>query len=154
MRNLLKSALLGVLILTTSNCATIVRGSSQEVPFHSNPAGALVLVNGMEMGQTPTTLKLKRDKNYQIVFRLDGYDDMTINMEREFKIGAAVVGNIFSFGLIGLVVDITTGSAYQLTPEQVNTTLRSMGTSSLTPKEGEVNVVFFTPAQAAAALGE
>lgn len=128
-------------------CATIVRGTSQELAVNSTPSNARIIVNGEDKGKTPSTLTLKRSKTYQIVFKLDGYEDLTVNIDKNFKFVPTIIGNIFSWGIIGIVVDLANGSAYQLSPEQVNVTLASMGTSLNLPKNGnenELNVVFFT----------
>ena len=146
MKKLLQLVCLLVVALTASHCATIVRGTSQDISANSNPAGARIVVNGEDKGMTPTTLTLKRNRSYQIVFKLDGYEDVTINMDRQFKITAAIGGNFFSWGLIGIVVDVANGSAYQLTPEELDVTLRRTGsTTSASTDRDHVQVFFFTP---------
>ena len=132
-----------------SNCATIIRGTTQTVPFNSHPAGARVVVNGMDMGMTPVALELKRNRTHQIVLALEGYDEVVVNLDRKFKLGASVFGNVFSFGVIGLVVDVANGSAYQLTPEQLDRSLIQTGIA-VTPLQdgGEgISVVLFTTDQ-------
>jgi len=128
-------------------CATIVRGSSQEVRINSSPADATVIINGEEKGKTPLTLTLKRNKTYQIVFKKEGFKDLTVNIDKQFKFVPTIIGNIFSWGIIGIVVDLANGSAYQLTPEQVDVTLAKLGTSLNIPKsnsKNELTVIFLT----------
>lgn len=143
-----------MLALVLSNCATIVRGSSQDFTANSEPAGARIFVNGEDKGATPTTLTLKRNRTHQIVFKHPGYDDITINLDRKMKAGPAIVGNLFSWGLIGMVVDFANGSAYQLTPEELDVTLRSMGTAKVDIQADEIKVIFFTPEQVEIALAK
>jgi len=138
---------LSLILLLFQNCATIVRGSSQKISFNSTPPSAKVIINGEVKGTTPTSLILKRNKEYQVIFRLDGYKDVTLNIEKEFKFVPTIIGNIFSWGIIGIVVDLANGSAYQLTPEQLNATLQKMGTAMIQPNpndKNEIHVVFFT----------
>ena len=47
-----------VLCLHFVGCATLFKGTTQEVNFNSNPQKAKVIVNGVEMGETPVALKL------------------------------------------------------------------------------------------------
>lgn len=127
MQKILKNFIvIGVLFgLVSLNCATLTRGSDQPMQFNSNPMGATILLNGQEMGTTPANFVLKRGTPYSILLKRDGYEDVMMNITKEFKMKAAVVGNAFSWSLFGLVVDVVTGSAYELTPAQLNATLRS-----------------------------
>ena len=143
-------AALACLLLTLPACATIVRGSNQKIQANSAPAGATILVNGENRGTTPTTLLLPRNRSYQVVFRHEGYDDVTVNLNQQFEAGAALVGNIFSWGLLGMVVDVANGSAYQLTPDQLNVALEATDrTAAVTTNPDAIQVVFFTPDEVA-----
>jgi hypothetical protein len=153
MKSILTYALLLVCLSLNLNCATIVSGTTQEFTANSSPAGARILVNGEDKGMTPTTLTLPKSRTHQVVFRLDGHGDVMVNIDRKFDAGSALLGNLFSWGLIGLVVDLSNGSAYQLTPQQLNVTLRSMSSSiELNVKEDEIRVFFFTEDQVRAAM--
>jgi len=155
MKKLLQFVGLIALVLITSHCATIVRGTSQDFTTNSDPSGARILVNDEDKGTTPTTLTLKRNRSHKIVFRLDGYEDVTVNLDRKFMVGWPIFGNIFSFGLIGIVVDVANGSAYQLTPEELDVTLRRTGgTASIKAEEDHIQVFFFTHDQVRMALGK
>lgn len=152
MQRLLRSALLLSITLLVSSCASIVHGTSQDIPVNSDPSGARILVNGEDKGATPTTLNLKRGRDYQLVFRLDGYEDVTLNLERKFLAGSSVVGNIFSWGLLGIVIDVANGAAYELTPEELDATLRQNDmASTIDAREGSIQVFFFNPDQVATA---
>ena len=115
-----------VLVLAAA-CATIVRGTSQDISINSTPSSARVMVNGADMGATPTRITLKRDKTYQVIFQKEGFEDVTLNIDRAFQFTPAVIGNLFSWGIIGLVVDVANGSAYELEPEQLDATLTARG---------------------------
>lgn len=106
------------------------------------------MVNGQDLGRTPTTLTLKRKNQYQVVFKLEGHEDVTLAIDKEFKFGATIIGNIFSWGIIGIVVDIANGSAYQLTPEQLHASLGARGTAARIDADSEsIQVYFFEPSQ-------
>lgn len=139
-RKALASLLLLLTIPILYGCATIVRGTSQEVRVTSDPADARILVNGEDRGATPTTLNLDRGRNYQIEFQKEGFSDQVVNVNQDFTVGWPIFGNIFSWGLIGIVVDVANGSAYKLQPEQVETALSSSPADAALPEESDVHI--------------
>ncbi len=75
-----------------------------------------------------------------------GYQDVSLNLQKQFRTVPVIVGNIFSWGIIGAVVDFATGSAYQLTPEQLSAALENDKVGAIFPQEHDpdaVHVVFF-----------
>ena len=132
-------------VLCLLGCATIVRGTSQDIPIQSHPAHARVFVDGVDMGITPTVLNLTRSKPHSIRLSLAGHEDVMINLDRKFKLGASVVGNIFSFGIVGLVVDVANGSAYQLTPDTVTRGMAEHGLVQGEIGQDRIQVVLLTP---------
>ncbi len=105
-----------------SSCASIVSGSTQEVKFSSNPSGAIVWVDGVNLGLTPVTSKLKRNKKSQKVkIELEGYKTQEIVLER--KLNGWFFGNILLGGIIGIVVDASTGAMYSLSPKELEVEL-------------------------------
>lgn len=108
--------------LMLSSCATIIKGSKQEFKINSTPSQANVFVNDKPIGKTPMTTKLARkETNTKIKLTLDGYKDVEIPLKREGN--GWVWGNIVFGGLIGLIVDLSDGAMYQLTPDQINAEL-------------------------------
>ena len=106
-------------------CATIMHGSSQDLAIQSNPSGATVAVNGVRNAQTPATLTLPRKSIQSLEITLDGYRPFQMQLQRGTS--GWVWGNIVFGGLIGLVVDASTGGMYKLTPEQISAQLESAG---------------------------
>ena len=43
-----------------NGCATLLTGTSDDISFASNPSGADIMVNGLKVGKTPATIKIKR----------------------------------------------------------------------------------------------
>ena len=64
---------IAVASLILSSCATIFKGSTDDVNFSSDPSGAKVYVNGMLLGTTPVQLELKSKISYTIEFKKEGY---------------------------------------------------------------------------------
>ena len=106
-------------------CATIMHGSSQQVGINSQPAGATVVVDSQTVGMTPVAAKLARKRAHRISVTLAGYQPYEMVTTR--KTSGWVWGNIVFGGLIGLIVDASTGGLYDVRPEQVNAQLARTG---------------------------
>jgi hypothetical protein len=110
-----------VIALLVQGCALIINGKRQSVNFASTPSGAVLTVDGTDRGKTPALLDLNRDQSHTVKIQLEGYQPFEMKMER--KVSGWVWGNILLGGIIGLIVDASTGAMYKLTPEQVNGSL-------------------------------
>jgi hypothetical protein len=64
-----------VLAVVASGCATIRNDASQVVQFDSSPNGARIFVNGVEVGTTPLSMRMKRSRHTIILAKKDGYED-------------------------------------------------------------------------------
>ena len=87
----------------------------------------MVSINGQESGTTPLILDLERKNNHIISIELDGYEEYETTLTR--KVSGWVWGNIVFGGLIGLVIDASTGGMYELTPEQLEADLKNKNIS-------------------------
>lgn len=120
-------------------CATIFKGSNADIRVNSSPAGATILANGINKGVTPQTLSLKRNQNYILEFKRDGYEDIKLEVNKKFDIGTTVVGNIVSWALLGIVVDVASGAAYSLDPADLQANLAELRISGHVPDESEID---------------
>lgn len=112
-------------VILSSSCATIILGTTQEVSISSNPSGAMVTNNGLQLGKTPVIADLKRKGNHNIKIELEGYQPYEIRLAR--KTSGWIFGNIIFGGIPGLIIDVITGGMYILKPEQVQAELRKSG---------------------------
>ena len=110
-------------ILFLSSCATIISGSRQNVEITSEPSSAKVYINEIEIGQTPVQKNLKRNQEYQLILKLDGYKTYETKLEKKFN--AWYIGNIAFGGLIGIIIDPITGAMHKLKPEEIDGNLKS-----------------------------
>lgn len=118
--------LMGAFMLLHTQCATIVNGSKQKVPFRSSPSGAKIMVQGEFVGKTPAEINLKRNLDNAVVkIELDGYKPYEMTLHREFN--AWFVGNIIFGGIPGMIVDAATGAMYKLSPQDVRAQLQEDG---------------------------
>ena len=115
-------ALAGAVSVTTG-CATIFNGSRQELHFTSRPLWACVeLLPDQLLFTTPHVLEVGRDKSRTAIFRLSGFQTRAVQIERD--VAKAVWFNFLLLNVIGISVDIATGSAYELKPAQVDVDLQ------------------------------
>ncbi|HRN70860.1 MAG TPA: PEGA domain-containing protein [Ignavibacteriaceae bacterium] len=109
---------IAVASLIFSSCATIFKGSTDDVNFSSDPSGAKVYVNGMLLGTTPVQLELKSKNSYTIEFKKEGYETKTVVLNNSVGAGWIVLDVLF--GLVPIIVDAATGNWYSLDQEHVN----------------------------------
>lgn len=118
-----------VCITLIVGCATIMKGSDQQIKINSTPTAAKVIVkstDGMVIfdGTTPATVKLSKKKEYIVTVTMEGYKESTANITKQ-GIEGWFWGNIICGGLIGIVVDITSGSINKLAPEEVSIEMKT-----------------------------
>lgn len=104
-----------------TSCATLFHGSTDTVNFTSDPQGAALFINGMNMGKTPMQMELKSNKSYNIEYRLEGYDNRIVVLNNSVSGGYIVLDILF--GVLPVIVDAATGNWYSLDMDQVNAVL-------------------------------
>jgi len=116
-------------LVITSGCATITRGTTQALVIESEPPGADVeLSNGLR-GKTPTSFKVKRNENLVVTIKKEGYETVTANVTSQVAgAGAAgMAGNVILGGLIGAAVDAGSGAMKELKPNPLKVNLLKVG---------------------------
>ena len=119
----LRAIILAGSIVSTGACATIMQGSNQGIAVNSTPAGASVSVDGKPMGTTPTVLRLERRSAHTVRLEMQGYAPYEMQLEK--KLSGWVWGNIAFGGVVGVIVDGTTGAMYRLTPNAVDASMET-----------------------------
>lgn len=132
---------IGLVVLTSSGCASIVKGSTQSIPISSDPPAADVLVDGNLSGQTPTSVELKRKHDHLVTIQKTGYRAKSVPVVK--AIGGAVFGNIIAGGLIGWGVDAATGAQYNLIPKTITVQLEPLA-ASVSQQAADDPAVFVT----------
>ena len=116
---------LASLSLLLASCATIFTGTSQKIEFTSEPEGAEIIIDGVEMGVTPATVDVKKPalmEDRKITLQLEGYQDKTFVLQKDFQMVSVL--NIFLGGL-SFAVDILTGAMFYYSPEKYEITMKS-----------------------------
>ncbi|SPY34999.1 PEGA domain [Porphyromonas cangingivalis] len=134
------TAIMLVFILLTSSCATIFTGTSDTIRFNSNPQGASIYIDGIEICKTPCDYKVKRslgNKDFEV--KLDGYEARIITLDREFNpIAILNLG-----GMIGWAVDAATGAMMQYGRKSydINLEKKIRNVAKSNPKEIHIDTV-------------
>jgi hypothetical protein len=121
MNKLVSWVVLFPLVFFVSGCATIFKGTNEEVRFSSEPQKAEVWINGTRMGETPLTLKLESKKTYVIEFRKEGYKPVTRTITNHVGAGWVILDVIGA--LLPVIVDAATGAWYSLDQKNVDAVL-------------------------------
>ena len=120
MRYLLFLSMAGLLF---QSCTTLVNSPKQTIKFSSYPSEATVTINDKFYGVTPLKASLKRNGKHFIKIELEGYQSYKVVLLKRFD--NLFWGNILVGGLPGMIVDVVTGSMYQLTPNHVHAQFKS-----------------------------
>jgi len=103
-------ALFVISVFFFQNCATIISGTSQEIPVTSNPSGAKIIVDGKEIGYAPLNLKLKKKRNHIIRIEKEGYNPLEIRIiPKLLPKRNTSIGNILLGGTAGWVLGLFLG---------------------------------------------
>lgn len=100
-------------------CATITRGSNQDFTVESTPPGARVSTsNGFQCESTPCTFRMPRKNGFRVTVSREGYVSQEVEVTSGVSGGGAagMAGNVVFGGVIGAVVDGTSGAMKDLSP--------------------------------------
>ena len=101
-----------------SGCASILKGTSQDVFLVSEPSKVEIYIDGQLRGTTPLELELETDKTYVVEYRMDGYTTQTFNISNSIGAGWIILDVIC--GLVPVVVDAVTGAWYSLDEDNIS----------------------------------
>jgi hypothetical protein len=119
------TALLTGLAMSATNvigCALIVQGRKEDIKFTSIPSGAVVKANDRQI-ITPGEISFKRSTDHKVTFEKEGFPARETTLESTGSWW--LLGNLFFGGIIGLIVDLATGSGYRLKPSNVEMDMAS-----------------------------
>jgi hypothetical protein len=103
---------------TLSGCASILKGTSQDVFLVSEPSKAEIYVDGQLRGTTPLELELETDETYVVEYRMDGYTTQTFNISNSIGAGWIILDVVC--GLVPVAVDAVTGAWYSLDEDSIS----------------------------------
>lgn len=120
------------LVLPCIGCASISRGTTENISISSTPPGATAELSGLDNPTscvTPCVVVVKRNADITVTVNKEGYEPQVIPLTKEIPgAGAAgFAGNVLIGGLVGMGVDAATGAAQDHKPNPVIVTLNPAG---------------------------
>jgi hypothetical protein len=100
------------LTMPLAGCAAILGSHQKDFEFNSNPQQADVFVNGSRVGSTPMKLRLDNHKAQEVVFRKEGYKEVSCKLEKGVGAGWVILDVLG--GLVPIVIDAATNSWSQV----------------------------------------
>lgn len=124
------------LAFTLAGCATVTRGTTNDVEFVSEPAGAVATTSLGSSCTTPCSLRFSRKEEFSVVFRLAGHADETVEVKSRLGgAGAAgLAGNVILGGVVGIVADAASGATLEHAPNPVKVILRKLERERAAPR--------------------
>jgi hypothetical protein len=126
--------ILGIVALCAlaGGCASVTRGTTENLSIASTPSGAEAIISGLENPTTcvtPCSVVVKRNADISVTIQKPGFESQVIPLTREIQgTGAAgFAGNVIAGGLVGMGVDAVTGAARDHKPNPVIVTLQPNG---------------------------
>jgi PEGA domain len=111
-----------------SACATVTRGTTNQIQILSEPAGASVRTSLNQTCTTPCTLTVGRKDEFAATISMPGFKDQLVEIKtRVAGAGAAgFVGNVIVGGIIGMGADAVTGATLEHFPNPVEVKLERL----------------------------
>src|SRR5215831_3578056 len=119
MLRILSIAFVGIVL---SGCATVTRGTTDQLQLLSEPPGAEAHTSLGHVCVTPCTLQFNRKDEFTVTFSKPGYQDQQVAVTTRVA-GAGVAGfagNLVVGGVVGMGVDAATGSTLEHVPNPVS----------------------------------
>ncbi len=123
------------LALLQAGCATITRGSAEQLVIKSVPSGASVRLSNGFTGYTPATFTVPRKGVIIVTVSKPGFATQEISLTTKVagKGAAGFAGNVLIGGLIGGGIDLATGAALSHEPNPLEVTLQPVPPASGEP---------------------
>jgi hypothetical protein len=112
---------IAALCAALGGCASVTRGTTENISIASTPSGAQADIVGLEIPTqciTPCVVQAKRNADITVTISKEGYDPQIIPLTKE------ITGSGGAGGVIGMGVDAATGAAQDHKPNPVIVTLQ------------------------------
>ena len=106
-------ALMSLMLL--AGCATIVRGTEQDVTVDTVPSGAMVEFSNGQSCRSPCSIAARRNQSLEVNIWMDGCAPQTAFVRPRLSAGG---------GILGGLPDLATGAIYDLVPSQLSFTMQ------------------------------
>lgn len=121
--------LAAALCVALGGCASVTRGTTENISIASTPSGAQADVAGLDIPTvcvTPCVVQAKRSADIVVTVSKEGYEPQIVPLSKDVSGsgGAGFAGNLLLGGLVGMGVDAATGAAMDHKPNPVIVTLQ------------------------------
>lgn len=103
-------ALAVLLAVVQGGCATLLKGTTEDVMITSDPSAANVSINDQSEGTTPYVAHVASSKNLEIAISKPGYQTTTINDNTSMRSGYEIWS--FLVFVIPMGIDMADGAAW------------------------------------------
>lgn len=93
-----KMALIAILVLGLTGCASVIKGSNETINVNSVEKGTTIYVDGTARGLDTTTVSLKKGKTYSIRAEKEGCDAVSTTTGETFD-PTSLLGILLDFGI-------------------------------------------------------
>lgn len=107
----LRLMVLGCAVLLTTGCASVIKGTDQVLTFNSDVDGAQVFLDGVSVGVTPLSTKVKKNSKSTVMVKKEGYKTQTMPLDKKYD-GVALLNIFWDLS----TTDLVTGAAYEYDP--------------------------------------
>jgi len=113
------------LALGLVGCATVTRGTTDQLQILSEPSEARATTSIGHSCQTPCTITISRKDEFTVTVEKPGYEPAQVPVITEWTGtgGTAFAANILLGGVVGMGADLATGAAYNHVPNPVSVML-------------------------------
>ena len=102
------------LAIMLSSCSTIFSGTKQNIQINSEPSGAKIMINGVEKGKTPSSVRIKKSMDGETISLIkDGYENKIFQPETSFS----EISILNLFNLVFWAIDFATGALWKYDPK-------------------------------------
>jgi hypothetical protein len=135
---MIRLLLAAALALPCVGCASVTRGTTENISISTTPSGATADITGLDIPTacvTPCVVQAKRNAEITVTINKEGYEPQTIPLTKEVPAtgAAGFAGNVLLGGVVGMGVDAVTGAALDHKPNPVIVTLQPLAPVSPRP---------------------
>ena len=128
---MIRLLLAAALALPCVGCASVTRGTTENISIATTPSGATADISGLDIPTacvTPCVVQAKRNADITVTINKDGYEPQVIPLTKEVPGSGAAgfAGNVLLGGVVGMGVDAVTGAALDHKPNPVIVTLQPL----------------------------
>ena len=111
--------------LLLANCATVTRGTVNQIQIVSEPPDVEARTSIGHSCRTPCTLTVDRKAEFTVSYAKDGYRETSVPVATRMagEGAAGLAGNLLVGGVVGIVADAATGATLEHYPNPVSATL-------------------------------